>query len=85
MRRFFGIVVVLTLAACAPEASTTTSTATDPTTSLVAATTSSGPDRMAAWNEDLDVLVERLELVHPDPYWRVGEEEFAPWQIGPTL
>jgi len=29
-----------------------------------------------AWNEDLDYFMERLREIHPDPFYRVSEEEY---------
>ena len=30
-----------------------------------------------AWNEDLDYFMTRLQEIHPDPFYRVSEEEYA--------
>jgi hypothetical protein len=29
-----------------------------------------------AWNEDLDFFMERLRRIHPDPFYRISEEEY---------
>lgn len=69
------------VASCTSPQTETTTTGADATTSTVSTTagptTTQAPDRVTAWNQDLDLLVERLELIHPDPYWRVGEAGFA--------
>jgi hypothetical protein len=35
------------------------------------------PDEVAAWREDLAALVDGIERVHPNPYWRTPQAEFA--------
>ena len=71
---------MLILAACSSgtEPVTTSSPEVTATSVVVEATSTSemGVDRVAAWNDDLDLLLERLPLLHPDPYWRVGESTF---------
>lgn len=74
------LLIVLILAACAPGASTPTlpletapvKTAAPSATPLAEAAVSSA----AAWEEDLQYLATRMEVVHPNLYWRVPEHEF---------
>jgi hypothetical protein len=35
------------------------------------------PDEVAAWREDLAALVEGIERIHPNPYWRTPQPEFS--------
>ena len=54
-----------------------TSPTGDPLTETTAATTTEPvPGSEAAWAEDMEALGTFMRLIHPDPFWRVGEAEF---------
>ena len=71
----WAIVVLVLIAACGDAVTPTIATAV--TTSTTAATTSTTSSiDVGAWRADLDAFVAGLERIHPNPYWRVGEDVF---------
>ena len=99
LKRTFATLFVLALVGCSDggsagptsdsEATTSTTTATSTTASTSTTTTVlDGP--AIAWLADLDALDEGVRRVHPDPFWRVGEDEWnariaAARELLPTL
>ncbi len=80
----FSAVLSLAVACTTGENTAVTSTVPIPPSTEVAAetTTTRGPttstviDRLAAWEEDIDTLRDRLDLLHPNPFWRADQAEF---------
>ena len=73
---YLTIAIVLTLTSCSPETQTSptpTPTQDPPPPTEIPIRSHEDQD---AWSEDLDFFMTRLRETHPDPFYRVPEEEY---------
>ena len=72
---YLTLLIILLLTACTPSTETPPlPTQAPPSPTEIPVRTQENLD---AWNEDLDFFMTRLRDIHPDPFYRVSEEEYV--------
>ncbi|MCE9622442.1 MAG: hypothetical protein K8R99_08870 [Actinomycetia bacterium] len=76
LKRTLTALGVLMLVGCSADSTASTATTDKATTSTATTATTIASEPAVDWSADLDALDAGVRRIHPNPFWRVSEEEW---------